>query len=144
MCRIGVIATMHAGVVCRDGAVQRAISLHLLVSCMRPSVDSMHTMLREGYLIGPQDHLCARMDSNVHVHHPEFWAAPVTAETGGRRIVPACLEACIGDVSAGAKAVAILHAYGKGSREAALQSGASHAMPSFFRCAGPERRTSGS
>jgi len=112
----------------------RAIALHLLVSCMRPSIDAMHTMLREGFLIGPQGHLCMRMDANVSVYHPDFWTSSVTAAAGsGQRVVPACLQACVGDISAGAKAVAILHAYGKGSREAALQSGGVDDPPSFFR-----------
>lgn len=112
----------------------RAIMLHLLVSCMRPSIDAMHTMLREGFLIGPQGHLCMKMDANVSEFHPDFWTSSVTAATGsGESVVPACLQACVRDMAAGAKAVAILHAYGKGRREAALQSGGSDDPPSFFR-----------
>lgn len=122
---------------CRDGAVLRAITLHLLVSSMRPSVDAMHTMLRDGHLIGPQSHLCVRMDASVSVYHPQFWSGSITAETeGGAALVPACLEACVGDVSAGAKAVAMLHAHGQSSREAVLAGGTAD-PPSFFGCASP-------
>eukprot|EP00892_Ulva_mutabilis_P010321 jgi/Ulvmu1/7661/UM038_0090.1 len=126
----------------RDGAVLRAITLHLLVSCMRPSVEAMHTMLQDGALIGLQSHLCVRMDSNVSVHHPDFWSGSVVAETpGGAALVPACLQGCVRDVSAGAKAAAVLHAHRRSSSSSAAAAGRRLAAqnqgidrPPFFRC----------
>lgn len=123
---------------CRDGTVCRAITLHLLLSCMRPSIDTMHVMLREGELIGPQAHLCIKMDATVSLHHPDFWSSPVAVQTAnGARVVPACLAACVSDLSAGAKAAAILRAYGDREEHSALESSHADDTPSFYRCGTP-------
>jgi len=108
--------------ICRVGRTQKGILLHLLLAALKPALDGVEFLLREGTLHDAHAHLFLQFNATVDARSPLFWATACNLRSAGpQALVPRCLQAVAGKVAAAGKAVALLHTherlYGRAGNE---------------------------
>lgn len=94
----------------RHGRTQRGILLHLMLATLRPTLEGIDYLLREGALYPEQHHMFLRVDAAADPCSVDFWETACTLCTsGGLQLVPRCLLSIARRVASAGKAVAVLH-----------------------------------